>query len=176
MEFLQKYIRIIIVLVKKSFVWCITFYVEFKTRTRHRLMVTLNLFFFLFEPPVLLGPLAAQAGRGAGGARGGGLGDVQVGLLAPRAQVQRGPGRPGTRRRGRNWPHVARETFTARTHADNWSSAAARAIGAATAADAAPARAEKSDLVASTLSIHAERIIIITQFSFCYTLFVSVYC
>lgn len=136
------------------------------------------LFCVIYWPPVLFSPLAAQTGRGTGRPRGSGLGDgdMEVRLLPPGPQVLGVPGRAGVRRRGRNWPHVARETFTARTHATNWSTAAARAIGAATAADDAPARPEKSDLVASTLSIHAERIIIITQFSFCYTLFVHEYC
>lgn len=43
-----------------------------------------------------------------------------------------------------------------------------RATGAA-----APPRPEKSDLVATTLSIQAERITIITQISFCHTLFAT---
>lgn len=38
---------------------------------------------------------------------------------------------------------------------------------------AAPLRPEKSDLVATTLSIQAERITIITQISFCHTLFAT---
>lgn len=38
---------------------------------------------------------------------------------------------------------------------------------------AAPPRPEKSDLVATTLSIQAERITIITQISFCHTLFAT---
>lgn len=149
---------------------------NYKNRTLNRNTRNGHIYNFIYWPPVLFCPLAAQAGRGAGGARGGGLSHshMEVRLLPPCSQVLGVPGRAGARRRGRNWPHVARETFTARTHADNWSTAAARAIGAATAADAAPARPEKSDLVASTLSIHAERIIIITQFSFCFTLFVAV--
>lgn len=113
--------------------------------------------------PVLFGPLAAETGRWAGGARGGGLGDVQVRLLAPRAQQlqrERGRGRPAGRWRSGGGAHADTDTSTARTHASDWISRAATAIGASTdaAARSAPARPEKSDLAPLTLSIQAERI------------------
>lgn len=121
--------------------------------------------------PVLFSPLAAQAGRGAAGAGPHGLGDVQVRLHAPRPQglqLLGAPGGPG-RGRGRYRTHAARSTFSARTHSVDWSPRAARPISASTTTPRRPAL----DQPASTLTIHAEPITIITQISFCHTLFLT---
>lgn len=71
--------------------------------------------------PVLLGSLAAETWRWAGGAGGCRLGDVQVRLLttcAQQLQRERHRGRPTGRGRG-DRPHADTDTSTARTHAYN---------------------------------------------------------